>query len=77
MNEKIKFIWDFRGDEAEEIAKHHSIHLKEFIDKNTILGAQSATEKVDPKHFIAYIIAPNEKLITIRDALRPHRAQYI
>ena len=27
---KIKLLWDFRGPDALETAKHHTIHLKEF-----------------------------------------------
>ena len=76
MKDKIKFIWDFHGEEAEGTAKHHCIHLKEFIDNNNF-DANSATEKINHKHFIAYIIAPSDKLVVIRDALRPHRAQKI
>jgi len=30
MDRKIKLLWDFRGEDAKEIAKHHTIHLKEF-----------------------------------------------
>ena len=30
MDRKIKLLWDFRGEDAKETAKHHTIHLKEF-----------------------------------------------
>ena len=33
---KIKLIWDFRGPEALEIAKHHVIHLEEFAKKEDL-----------------------------------------
>lgn len=39
MEKHIKLIWDFRGPEAQKIAEHHVIHLKEYatahdLDKN-------------------------------------------
>ena len=30
LERKIKLLWDFRGPDALETAKHHTIHLKEF-----------------------------------------------
>jgi len=30
MSKKIKLLWDFRGEDAKETAKHHTIHLEEF-----------------------------------------------
>ena len=30
MKRKIKLLWDFRGEDALETAKHHTTHLKEF-----------------------------------------------
>ena len=36
MNQKIKLIWDFKGEDAKKIAEHHQIHLKEFGLKESI-----------------------------------------
>ena len=37
MSRKIKLLWDFRGEDAAETAKHHTIHLKEFAEfKNNL-----------------------------------------
>ena len=33
MSRKIKLLWDFRGPDAKETAKHHTIHLKDFATK--------------------------------------------
>ena len=30
LERQIKLIWDFKGPDALETAKHHCIHLKEF-----------------------------------------------
>ncbi|NNJ88458.1 MAG: hypothetical protein HKP53_03580, partial [Eudoraea sp.] len=31
MSRKIKLLWDFRGPDASEIAKHHALHLADFV----------------------------------------------
>jgi hypothetical protein len=28
---KLKLIWDFHGPDANQIAEHHEIHLKQYI----------------------------------------------
>ena len=30
MKNKIKLIWKFSGDDANEVASHHLSHLKEY-----------------------------------------------
>ena len=34
MANKIKLLWDFRGPDAKETAKHHTTHLKEYAILN-------------------------------------------
>ena len=36
MKNKIKLIWKFSGPDADHIAKHHLVHLKEYIEKENI-----------------------------------------
>jgi len=36
LKRKIKLIWDFRGPEALEIARHHVVHLEEFAVKDKL-----------------------------------------
>jgi len=76
MERKIKLIWDFRGPDAEMTARHHEIHLKEFINKKELshfplTGAEVLTEM----HSIAFWVIPESEIMNYRDLLRPHRAQ--
>ncbi|NAS32764.1 hypothetical protein GTQ40_17425 [Flavobacteriaceae bacterium R38] len=71
----IKLIWDFRGPAAQQTAKHHEIHLKEYIaiEKTPVLttGVQALSEM----HSIAFIVVPESEMIPARDALKPHRGE--
>ena len=41
-NRTIKLIWDFKGDDAAQVAQHHIVHLKEFsVKENLILTTVS------------------------------------
>lgn len=75
MSEQIKLIWDFRGPNASQIAKHHSIHLGEFADikelKNTVHGSEELTEM----HHIAYLVIDEEYVNVLRESLKPNRGQ--
>ena len=75
MSRKIKLIWDFRGPEALQIAEHHAIHLREFSEREQLPFFDVGIEKVSPMYCLAFIIVQEEKMITFRDALVPHRAQ--
>jgi L-arabinose isomerase len=75
MNQKIKLIWDFRGQNAFEIAKHHEIHLKEFLEKENFAEKTTGFEMISEMFSIAFMIVKSENMIMVRDALRPHRAE--
>ena len=75
MNRKIKLIWDFRGMEALEIAKHHCIHLEEFAVKENLPFHEVATMPISEMYCIAFIIVDEKDMITFRDALQPHRGE--
>ena len=75
MNRKIKLIWDFRGPEALEIAKHHCVHLKEFSEKENLNYHEISSNTISEMYCIAYITVDESDLITYRDALRPHRGE--
>ena len=75
MNRKIKLIWDFRGPEALEIAKHHVIHLEEFAVKENLYFYDTNTEELNEMHSLAYITVKEEDMLTYRDALKPHRGE--
>jgi len=73
VNRKIKLIWDFRGPEALEIAKHHVVHLKEFATKESLTYVEADVEPVSEMYCIAYITVNEIDMKVYRDALLPHR----
>ena len=75
MSQKIKLIWDFKGDEAKEIAKHHVIHLNEFTVKEKISNISSGIDVVNDIHCIAFLVVNEQDVIIVRDTLKPHRGE--
>lgn len=75
LNRKIKLIWDFRGPEALEIAKHHCVHLKEFSEKENLNYHEIISNPISEMYSIAYITVDESDMITYRDALKPHRGE--
>ena len=71
----LKLIWDFRGPDAENTAAHHAIHLQEYAENNNLDKKLSGSEKLTDMHSIAYLVVPETKMPTVRDALKPHRGQ--
>ena len=76
MVKKIKLIWDFFGEEAKPIAEHHVIHLKEFAMNNSIEFHNSDVEEINENQFIAFLTVDQDNMITVRDALKPHRGEW-
>ena len=75
MNRKIKLLWDFRGPDAREIARHHAIHLADFIKKEKLRLDISGHEDLSELHSTAYMVVEESMMIQIRDALLPHRGE--
>ena len=75
MSRKIKLIWDFRGPAAEQTAKHHKIHLLEYAQSENLDLQIADIEKLNDVHSIAYLVVTEQKMKTVRDALKPHRGQ--
>ena len=75
MDRKIKLIWDFRGPEALEIAKHHCIHLEEFAVKEKLTYYEISSNSISEMYCIAFITVDEKDMITFRDALKPHRGE--
>lgn len=75
MNRKIKLIWDFRGPTAQKTAEHHAIHLKEYaqIENLQVYGVE--TETFSEFVSIAFMIVDEKDMISVRDALKPHRGE--
>ncbi|HSP40091.1 MAG TPA: hypothetical protein VLN46_01575 [Gillisia sp.] len=76
MERDIKLIWDFRGFDGAKTARHHEIHLKEFINKNELTHFHvTGTEDINEMHSIAFWVVPESEIMNYRDILKPHRAQ--
>ncbi|MDG1477432.1 MAG: hypothetical protein P8Q14_09825 [Vicingaceae bacterium] len=74
-NRTIKLIWDFKGDDAEQTAEHHIIHLKEFSIKEKLILSDVGVEKNSDIHFIAFLNVMESEVFSVRDTLIPHRAE--
>ncbi len=68
-------LWDFRGPDASEIAKHHARHLADFIKKESLELNITGTSDLTDLHAVAYMVVEEKIMMQIRDALLPHRAE--
>lgn len=74
-NKKIKLIWDFRGPAANKTAEHHEIHLKEYITIEGIALNITGFTQINDMHSIAFMVVEETDMISVRDALKPHRGE--
>ena len=72
---KLKLIWDFRGEDGFETAKHHCIHLKEFATIENLPYHEIDCTQLDEMYTIAFVIVDEKDMIPYRDALKPHRGE--
>ena len=77
MSQKIKLIWDFRGPDALETARHHSVHLKEFAIKENLPFHKAYAQKLNSMTSVALIIINRADMKVFRDTLHPHRAEQV
>ncbi|MDN3707653.1 hypothetical protein QW060_11020 [Myroides ceti] len=75
MERLIKLIWDFRGPAALPTAKHHEIHLKEFIQMEKLSVDITGYDIIDEFYATAYLVVNESQMIAVRDRLRPHRGE--
>ncbi|MFK8058949.1 MAG: hypothetical protein AB8B78_02555 [Polaribacter sp.] len=75
MNRKIKLLWDFRGPDAKETAKHHTIHLKEFAMIENLKYHEIDIKENNPMLVSAFIIVDEKDMKLYRDALKPQRGE--
>lgn len=76
MNKKIKLIWEFRGPTAEQTAKHHVIHLNDYIAIEKLTTQNTFVEVQGEFAAAAYMIIEEHDLAKVKAALKPHRGQY-
>ena len=75
MSRKIKLIWDFRGPASAKTAEHHEIHLKEYIKIEQLPIDITEFKTFGEMHAIAFMVVEEQDMITVRDALKPHRGE--
>jgi hypothetical protein len=75
MARKIKLIWDFRGAVSAKTAEHHEIHLKEYIQTEKLPLNITGFQIIDEMYAIAFMVVEEANMITVRDALKPHRGE--
>ncbi len=72
---QIKLIWDFRGETSAKTAEHHEIHLKEYISIEKLPLNITGFEIKNEMYAIAFMVVTDENMISVRDALKPHRGE--
>ncbi|NNC83443.1 MAG: hypothetical protein HKN79_07690 [Flavobacteriales bacterium] len=70
----VRLIWDFRGPDSRGTAEHHAIHLNQFAQSNGIAMTDHGSQAINEMHHMAFMIVQRKDMLTVRDALRPHRA---
>ncbi len=75
MDRKIKLLWDFRGPDAKETAKHHTIHLKEFSILENLTFHEIAIQEKNEMLVSAFVTVEEKDMKIYRDALKPHRGE--
>jgi len=75
LERKIKLLWDFRGSDALETAKHHTIHLKEFAAIKNLPFYEIDIKEQNPMLCAAYIVVSESDMKVYRDALKPQRGE--
>lgn len=73
--EKLKLIWDFKGPAGKRTAEHHAIHLKEYAERAGMDSTVIGFEELSEMHSIAFFVVSRDKMIKVRDDLKPHRGQ--
>ncbi|MEM7186628.1 MAG: hypothetical protein AAF466_08210 [Bacteroidota bacterium] len=72
---RIKLIWDFRGHNAQKIAEHHAVHLREFAQAEGLENTLCETTQLTQMHTIAFLVVEESKMNELRERLKPHRGQ--
>ncbi len=75
MERKIKLLWDFRGSDALETAKHHTIHLKEFATIENLPFHEIDIKELNHMLCAAFIVVNESDMKVYRDALKPQRGE--
>lgn len=75
-DKRIKLIWDFYGPDAEKTAIHHVTHLNSFALSEQLNHPVTGVDTISNLHSCAFLVVDQDRMIIVRDALKPHRGQY-
>ena len=70
---KLKLVWNFSGFDALKIAKHHLVHLEEYLKKENIESLQLDTESTSEFSAISFLVIYDQFLDKIRADLKPNQ----
>ena len=70
---ELRLLWDFRGPDSLETAKHHVIHLKEFTQIGKLSFVEASVIEQNKYVNSAFIIIFETDLEVFKIALKPHR----
>jgi hypothetical protein len=71
----IKLYWDFYGPDAAQMAEHHGIHLKTYMEGKSI--AHEVGFEATENHAFAFLRIAEADLETVKNALKPKRGERI
>ena len=74
MERQVKLIWDFRGEDAMELARAYEEHLQSYPIED--LRGSTGFSALSSRHCIAYMVIPEAFLTPVRHTLKPHRGEY-
>ncbi len=77
MSRKIRLLWDFRGPDSLETAKHHVIHLKEFAEIEKLPFIEISIIEQNIYLNSAFIIIFETELSVYKNALKPDRGTIV
>lgn len=75
MEEKIRLIWDFRGPDCNQTAKHYQIHLSEFLKANNSVYFDHGSKEINEVHHVVYLTVSKSYMKYFRDKLKPNRGE--
>ena len=70
----LKFVWEFFGSDSEQLAKHHLIHLEEFLHKEEIIFSKIGVTKESLNFSYSFVVLSSSYLEIIKLSLKPHKA---
>lgn len=70
---KIKLVWEFRGPAGYETAKHHVIHLNEYLHKHQLTHCETKSVEINEVLATAELICLQQDLNQLKQDLKPHK----